>query len=239
MYTKQPLTLISLVILSFFITSVSYGNNTITHPQDKYESINRKIFAFNVKMDRWFLKPVARVYDWALPSPVKSGVRNVFSNLSEVNNVVNNVLQWKLKQAANDTGRFATNSTIGLLGIFDVAQKLGMPKNDTEDFGQTMAKWGYKESNYIMLPFFGPVTVRDGLLMPLDLVFDPVSYVVPKTPAYALQATRLVDLRSQVLKAEDLASGDLYVFVRDLYLKRREYLLNDGVVVDTFGFDDF
>ena len=211
----------------------------IPHPADKYETMNRKIFAFNVKMDRWFLKPVAQAYDWATPTFAKRGVRNFFSNLGEINNVVNDVLQGKAKQASNDTGRFLTNSTIGVFGLFDIANKIGLEKSDGEDFGQTFAKWGYADSNYIMLPFLGPTTVRDGVGLPLDYLANPVTYVKPSTTAYGLGVVDLVDTRAQILQAEELASGDLYVFVRDTYLKRREFLLNDGVVVDTFGEEDF
>lgn len=235
------ISLVSFLMLGGCASSAQKNNGVVyvPHPSDKYESVNRKVFAFNLKLDSWLLKPTAQAYDWVTPRFVKSGVRNFFGNLGEVNNVVNDLLQGKFKQAANDSGRFLTNSTIGVLGLFDIAEKIGMEESDGEDFGQTLAKWGYQNSNYIMLPFMGPTTVRDGLVMPLDWYMDPVTHAEPKIYAYRLGFVRLLDQRSQLLKAEDLASGDLYLFVRDAYLKRREFLLNDGAVVDTFGEEDF
>lgn len=233
--------LIGLLMLGGCATSSRSDDGVvrIPHPSDKYETINRKIFAFNVVADRLVLKPVAKAYDWATPKFAKRGVRNFFSNLGEINNIINDVLQGKGKQASNDTGRFLTNSTIGVLGLFDVANKIGLEKSDGEDFGQTFAKWGYTNSNYIMLPFLGPTTVRDGIGLPLDSLANPVAYVDPRSAAYGLAAVDLIDTRAQILQAEELASGDLYIFVRDTYLQRREFLLNDGVVVDTFGEEDF
>lgn len=233
--------LVGLLMLGGCATSPRNDDGVVRtpHPSDKYETINRKIFAFNMAADRWFLKPAAQAYDWATPTFAKRGIRNFFSNLGEINNVVNDVLQGKVKQASNDTGRFLTNSTIGVFGLFDIADKIGLEKSDGEDFGQTFAKWGYTQSNYIMLPFLGPTTVRDGIGLPLDYLANPVTYVKPNTTAYGLAATEVIDARAQVLKAEELASGDLYVFFRDVYLSRREFLLNDGVVVDTFGEEDF
>lgn len=233
--------LVGLLMLGGCATSPQSDDGVvrIPHPSDKYEAMNRKIFAFNVTIDRWLLKPVAKAYDWATPTFAKRGVRNFFSNLGEINNIVNDVLQLKGKQAGNDTGRFLTNSTIGVFGLFDIANKIGLEKSDGEDFGQTFAKWGYTNSNYIMLPFLGPTTVRDGIGLPLDSLANPVTYVDPRSAAYGLTAVDLIDTRAQVLQAEELASGDLYIFLRDAYLQRREFLLNDGVVIDTFGEEDF
>lgn len=208
--------------------------------KDSLESFNRAMFSFNLTLDRWFLKPIAKGYDWVTPQFAKRGVRNFFSNLDEINNVVNDVLQWKWKQAANDTGRFLTNSTLGIGGLFDVAQSFGIEKSDGEDFGQTFAKWGMGQGPYLVLPLLGPSSIRDGIALPFDSFMDPVNHINDDPWLYGLTALEIIDLRAQLLETEDLASGDLYVFVRDVYLQRREFLINDGVVEeDSFGDEDW
>jgi len=208
--------------------------------QDSLESFNRAMFSFNLTLDKWLLKPVAKTYDWITPNFAQRGVRNFFGNLGEINNIVNDILQWKWKQAGNDTGRFITNTTLGIGGLFDVAEKIGLPDGDGEDFGQTFAKWGMGQGTYLVLPLLGPTTIRDGIAIPFDSALDPVNYINDDPWLYGLTALEIIDLRAQLLEVEDLASGDLYVFVRDAYLQRRDYLINDGEVAeDTFGDEDW
>jgi phospholipid-binding lipoprotein MlaA len=202
---------------------------------DPFEPINRKIFAFNYRLDRWVLKPVARGYRDVAPKVVQLGVTNFFSNLREVTNTANNILQWKWGQAANDSGRFVINSTIGLAGLFDVAAKAGLPRSQGEDFGQTLAVWGVDSGPYLMLPLLGPANVRDGFGMWVDRYGDPVTYVDPNRAEYGLRAVDIVDRRAQLLDAESLITGDNYTLLRDFYLQRRKYLINDGAVEDDFG----
>lgn len=217
-----------------------YESLDASDPSDSLESFNRAIFAFNMKLDSWFLKPVAKGYDYVMPNFAERGVQNFFGNLGEINNVVNDVLQWKWKQAVNDTGRFVTNSTLGIGGLFDVAGKIGMPESDGEDFGQTFAKWGVGQGPYLMLPFLGPSSLRDGVALPFDSYMDPVNHINDDGWVVGLNVLDLVDTRAQLLETEDLASGDLYVFVREFYLKRREYLIKDGEIEeDSFGEEDF
>lgn len=202
---------------------------------DRFESFNRATFSFNMTLDKWFLRPVAVGYTTLAPQPVETAVGNFFSNVREVKNVINDVLQWKWKQAANDTGRFAINSTIGIVGLFDVASKAGLPESDGEDFGQTLATWGVPEGPYLVLPFLGPYTVTSATGLPLDWYVNPLSDLDSKTAIYALLTVDLIHTRAELLAAEELISGDKYIFVRDAYLQRRNYLIKDGVVADDFG----
>jgi len=117
---------------------------------DKYESFNRKVYAFNARLDRWILKPVAKGYRWITPSPVETGIGNFFSNLGEIRNVTNDILQWKWKQAGHDSARFLMNSTFGMLGFVDVAHHAGLKKSDGEDFGQTLAAWGVQHREFLV-----------------------------------------------------------------------------------------
>ncbi len=205
--------------------------------KDPWEGFNRKIFVFNDTLDTWFLKPVAKGYRFVTPDPLETGVSNFFSNLLEIRNVLNDVLQWKWGQAGNDTGRFLVNSTVGIVGLIDVAQYIGMPRSAGEDFGQTLAVWGVGQGNFVVLPFFGASTFRDAAGMPVNTLVSPISYVDHVPTRNTLYGTSLVDTRAQLLSAEELISGDKYVFLRDAYLQRREFLINDGVVEDDFGAD--
>lgn len=206
--------------------------------RDKFESYNRAVFAFNMRLDRWLLKPVARGYKWLAPEPVELGVSNFFSNLSEISNVVNDVLQWKWKQAGNDTGRFVLNTTVGVGGLFDVARHAGLEKAAGEDFGQTLAVWGVPQGPYFLLPFLGPSTVTATAGMPVDWYTNPVSYIEDNATSWTVKGVNIIHSRAQLLETEKLAKGgDFYIFVRDAYLQRRDFLVKDGQVVDDFGGD--
>ncbi len=213
---------------------------TVQQPdKDRFEGFNRTMFSFNQTLDKWILKPVAKGYRWVAPKPVEIGVNNFFSNLGEVSNIVNDVLQWKWEQAGNDTGRILINSTVGVLGLFDVASPAGLERSDGEDFGQTLAVWGVPRGPYLVLPLMGPATVRDGTGMPVEWYLDPVSYLDPPRDEYLVKGLDIVRQRAELLDVEDLVSGDMYIFMRDAYLQRRNYLINDGEVEDDFGADAF
>lgn len=207
---------------------------------DKYESFNRAMFGFNMSLDRWILKPIAKGYKAALPSPIRTGVGNFFNNIFEVTNIFNDILQWKWHQAGHDTGRFLLNTTLGIAGIFDVASKSGLAENDREDFGQTLAVWGVKQGPYLVLPFFGPSSVRGAGGMLVDWYSTPLVSISSQTAYWGLIGLDAVDARAGLLEVEELASGDLYLFLRDAYLQRRKYLISDGKIIDEFGsdFDD-
>lgn len=209
------------------------GNNSAD--QDPWEGFNRSVFTFNDTLDQYFLRPVAKGYQFITPESVETGIGNVFSNLFEIRNVLNDALQWKWTQAANDSGRFLVNSTVGIVGIFDVAQHIGLPRHDGEDFGQTLAVWGVESGPYLVIPLFGPSTLRDGLAKPLDTLVDPVSYIDYVPTRNSSYGVRIVDDRAGLLKTEDLMSGDRYTFIRDAFLQRRDFVINDGVIADDFG----
>lgn len=207
--------------------------------RDPFEGVNRSIFAFNDKADQYVLKPLASGYRKITPDPVEEGVSNVFANLFEVTTIANGLLQGKFKQAGSDTGRFLINSTVGLFGIFDVATHLGLEKHD-EDFGQTLGYWGVPSGPYIVVPLFGPYTIRSGVG---DLIqTETTGYVKQfdhprsRNQVYALDQ---IQARAKLLDAEELISGDRYIFIRDAYLQSRDSLVNDGVVEDTFGDESF
>ena len=175
-----------------------------------------------------------------MPDPVERGVVNFFSNLDELTNIANDLLQAKFGQAANDTGRFLINSTLGIGGLFDVASRAGLPKGEGEDFGQTLGAWGVGEGPYLMLPLVGPSTLRDAPSKYIDSFANPVSYMDDVSTRNSLRLVGLVSMRAELLGLDDAISGDSYLFVRDVYLQRRDYLVKDGAIEDDFGdLDDY
>lgn len=212
---------------------------TESRDHDPLEGFNRAMFRFNDAADRWALKPIARGYRTITPDPVERSVARMFGNLGEVLNIVNDMLQGKVGQAGNDSGRLIINSTIGLIGIFDVAELWGLPKSDGEDFGQTFATWGVGQGPYLVLPFFGPSTFRDAPGKALDSFLNPIGYVDHIPTRNQLHGANIISDRAVLLEAEKLIKGDKYSFIRDVYLQRRDYLINDGQVEDDFGGDDY
>jgi len=197
---------------------------------DPFESYNRVMHAFNDKVDTYALKPIAQGYDTVMPTPVQKGVTNFFSNLNDISVVINDILQFKFMQAFDDTSRFAINSTVGVLGLMDVASDWGYKKNN-EDFGQTLGAWGAGPGPYLVLPIFGPRDIRDTIGLVGDQFTDPVSYVKGPDARNPVTATRVVDDRANLLKAEkvlDQAAIDEYIYLRDAYLQRRQNLVYDG-----------
>lgn len=217
---------------------VSSGGCATTpqYEQDPFENFNRGVFAFNEGVDKLLLKPVAETYKAIMPDPVDQGVSNFFSNLNDMIVISNDVLQFKFKQAASDTGRFLVNSTVGLLGVFDIATHFGMPKHD-EDFGQTLGYWGVGSGPYLILPFFGPSTVRDTIGLSVDILLDPRVYYASsqgnntRNFFIGTNVIRGIDARADLLDMEkvlQVAALDKYSYLRDAYLARREYLIYDG-----------
>lgn len=201
-----------------------------TNPRDPFETFNRGVYTFNDTVDRMVLKPVAQGYRAVFPQFVRTGVRNFFSNLDDITVFINGVLQFKLPQAFSDAGRFVLNSTVGLAGLFDVATHLGLEKHN-EDFGQTLGYWGIGSGPYLVLPFLGPSSIRDGIGRVADYYTDVVWRIDDKTVRYVLVGTRIVSTREQLLDTEkvlDAAALDRYAFIRDAYLQRRRNLVYDG-----------
>lgn len=202
---------------------------------DPWEGFNRKIFEFNEVADRWVMRPVAVGYRKVTPDPVEQGVSNFFGNLLEVRNVFNNVLQGKWKRAGNDTGRFLVNSTLGVAGLFDVARHMNLCKSEGEDFGQTLAAWGVPSGPYVVLPFLGPSNVRDTAGLPVDWVINPMDSIDDVSIRNTTRVISFINTRAELLDAEAFVSGDRYVFFREAYLERRNYLISDGQIEDDFG----
>ena len=208
---------------------------------DPLEEINRVFYELNFNLlDPVIIKPIAIIYDQATPKPVRQVLRNFFSNLDEVPSLVNNTLQGKFGQAGNNAGRFLMNTTIGLGGFFDVAKKAGLQPGEDEDFGQTLAVWGVPAGPYVMLPFFGPSTFRDAPSNFVDSLFDPFSYNNRLPVRVAIKGIDLIALRADLLGIDDVISGDEYLFIRDVYLQNREYVISDGAIEDDFDdLDDY
>jgi phospholipid-binding lipoprotein MlaA len=207
-------------------------------PRDPWEGFNRGVYRVNDSIDRGFAKPLAKGYRAITPRVVRTGVSNFFDNLGYPTTVINAALQGKGKQAGRDTARFFLNTTLGLGGIFDPASAAGFEKND-EDFGQTLGKWGVPSGPYLMLPIFGPSTVRDSFGRIVDRGTDPSSYVDGNITV-ATSVIGLADGRARLLDLERQLDGvfDQYAFIRNAWLPRREYQVRDGDVVEAPPEDD-
>ena len=203
---------------------------------DPYENFNRRIHNFNMSADKRVLKPIAQGYRWVLPDPVERGIANVFSNLDDPQVAINQILQGKLALGISDLGRFVVNSTLGIGGIFDVATGMGMPKH-VEDFGQTFARWGFESGAYLVVPFWGPSSPRNGIGDMVGSYAFPPRYVDHVPTRNTLYGVSVLNRRAALLDVEEIVSGDRYSFIRDAYLQRRDYLINDGEVEDDF-FDE-
>ena len=203
---------------------------TANNPADPIEPFNRAIFSFNDTVDAAILKPVAKGYHAVLPSWVRTGVSNFFANIGDLWIAANNVLQGKFVEGLGDFMRLAFNTTLGLGGVIDIASDMGLQKHN-EDFGQTLGRWGFNEGAYLVLPFFGPSTVRDGLARVLDWKADPVVHISNVPARNEIHAVRVVSDRSNLLDTTDVveeAALDKYTFVRDAWLQRRRSLVYDG-----------
>ena len=206
---------------------------------DPYEDWNRKVYRFNETIDNWFLRPVAKTYRDIMPGFVNRGVTNFFSNLTEVRNFANSVFQLKGESAVVAAGRFTYNTVFGLGGFIDVATMFELPERP-EDFGQTLGYWGMESGPYLMLPFLGPSNPRDFGGFVSDNLLLPSAWDLAESPdVYYARGLQVVDMRADLIAAEGFMSGDAYTFVRNAYLQRRAYLINDGKSVDDpFANDD-
>lgn len=209
--------------------------------KDPYESFNRSMHSFNDKADKYVLKPVAKAYDFVMPEFANQGVTNFFNNLDDVSTFANSLLQAKFHNAMVALNRVIWNTTFGLGGLIDVATHMELI-SDEEDFGQTLAVWGYEESSYLVLPLLGPSTFRDTFGRLGDTYTDPLRYweELSERQRYILTALKIVDKRADLLAVEGLlnSSSDPYVFVRNAYLQNREFLVKDGEVEDEFANED-
>jgi phospholipid-binding lipoprotein MlaA len=200
------------------------------NPRDPYESFNRGVYKFNEGVDKAVLKPVTSVYNTVFPDFFRTGVSNFFANVGDVWIGVNNLLQGKPTQAASDAGRVLVNSTVGILGLFDVASDLGLQKHN-EDFGQTLGRWGAEPGAYLVLPIFGPSDMRDTLGLGVDLYANPVAHIRNVPTRNTMEGVQFLNARANLsdsLNLLDTAALDPYTFVRESYIQRRRNLVYDG-----------
>jgi phospholipid-binding lipoprotein MlaA len=204
---------------------------------DPFEKMNRVTYGFNSGFDEVLLKPLANSYQNYTPKVAKAGIRNFFNNLDDVRVGINDLMQLKFSQAAKDFGRFAVNSTVGLAGVFDVAEPAFNLEKNRQDFGKTLAHWGVGSGPYLVLPFIGPSTARDAFGLSVDTVVDPIPAIDHVPSRNSLLATKGTDRRADYLSLEDMIIGDEYLFVRGIYLQMREYAVSGDYV--EVAFDDF
>jgi phospholipid-binding lipoprotein MlaA len=210
------------------------------HPGDPWERYNRAVFKFNDVLDKAVTKPIARGYQKITPDFIEARVSSFFSNLGEITNFVNNLLQGNFMNSGIDFSRFAVNSTFGLVGLFDIASRAGLEKHN-EDFGQTLGVWGVGSGPYFMLPFLGPSTTRDSVGLVADYFTHPLSYVEHNLTRIPLTALLYTDLRSRALKVQDVLGSefyDPYSSLRDYWLGHRKRLVSNGKAPDDAQPDD-
>ena len=226
-----PLKFLKVIVLitmgGFLFTGCATSPNA--QYQDPFESTNRQIYKFNEGVDKVVLKPAGQAYAYILPDIVEEGVGNFFDNLSYPNTVVNQFLQGKPGEGLTALGRLGLNTTIGIGGVFDVASGIGL-KADREDFGQTLSAWGVGSGPYLMVPILGGSTFRDGVGQVAALPLLPQNWVGNgQTLVLGLAAGSAVETSASLLDARELVTGDRYLFTRDAYLQRRQFLISDGV----------
>lgn len=215
------------------------GPGVAVSKADPFESFNRKMFAFNEAVDEAVLKPVAEAYRKAVPALVRQGVNNFFGNIGDLWSATNHLLQGKLGNGLDMGMRFAVNTVFGFAGVLDIATETGNVRK-SEDFGQTLAVWGVPSGPYLVLPLFGPSTVRDASAMPLDRYYTATGRFFEMHNSYAVSGISLVSLRAELLDAGKLAdqvSLDKYTFFRDAWFSRRLDQIYDGAA-PLESFDD-
>ena len=256
MFKKSVLTIITFVLLMVNVNAGSSGDlilekNQPAEVKDCFEKINRATFAFNQTLDGIIFKPVASVYR-VLPSPVKNGVSNSLNNLSNVVTIPNNILQGEFRKAGVNSGRFIINTTIGILGLIDIAQHIGFPEYEKEDYGQSLAKMGVGPGCYVVLPVLGPSTVRDATASLVNFVGGDAWYNVTvgndtryfsDIDYYSSKLTSGIDFRAKNFDAIDNLeknSIDFYASVKSLYLQdRQQKILNVNKIIETQNDSDW
>jgi len=220
----------SLILLLVLVNGCASVPAEYRDPRDPLEPYNRGVFKFNRAVDDAVMKPVAKAYKAITPDPLDRGITNFFSNIADVTSAVNNLLQFKLSRAGSDVGRLAVNTTVGVLGFFDVATNMGLP-SFKEDLGQTFGYWGDVSSPYLMLPLLGPSTLRDSIGLVGDAFTSPLFSLEQNRVYWGLIALTVVDTRADLLAAGQIleeAAVDPYIFLRDAYLQRRRDQIFDG-----------
>ena len=222
------------IALLLIISLVTYSDEIIEETNiDPFEDINRVVFNISDSLDEAILRPTAEIYSVYTPLFVKDSVTNFFSNIAEIDTVINQLLQGKPKLAAQDSLRFLINTTIGVGGIFDVASRMGFERHD-EDFGQTLGYWGIASGPYVFIPFVGPSTVRDVFGIPLSWYVSGSFAIEDDKTKIVFSFLDVIETRERILAAENLIIGDKYEFVKDVFLQSREHYVQDGEVEDEF-----
>ena len=230
----------SILLILFLVTSGCATTKNLSNdfnPEDPYEKSNRKVFEFNNKIDKLFLRPVTDFYDSATPEFAQTSITNFFSNLDDIGISFNNFLQGNIVDSMSDITRFFINSIFGLGGFFDVASEMGLEKH-SEDFGQTLGKWGAKPGPYLMLPFLGPSTTRDAFTFVGDTALAPTLSLNDSEARIGLISLDLINTYSAFTGIADIESQDQYAFLRDAYLDRRKFEVNDGLSEEDLSQDE-
>jgi phospholipid-binding lipoprotein MlaA len=226
LFTRMAQVLGTCIILAGCATT-EQPNQSSNNPIDPYENLNRKVYGFNDQVDTYVAKPIAETYNNIAPQFLRTGVSNFFTNLRNINVVLNDVLQSKFDQGLQDSGRFLVNTTVGVGGLFDVAKDFGLQQHD-EDFDQTLAVWGVPQGTYLVLPLLGPITTRGIPGAVFDTAANPANYV-----GAPIQLVSMLNARANAegsLKFVDEAALDRYAFTRDSFLQWRKSLANDGKI---------
>ncbi len=201
-----------------------------TDSRDPLEGWNRGVQSFNDNLDDYVMKPVAKGYQWVTPSFVDKGITNFFNNVDDISVIANDLLQAKFVQGGQDTGRFLLNTAAGMGGLFDVANKVNLPKHN-EDLDQTLGVWGVPTGPYLVLPFMGPSSPRGAVGLGGNVVANPINWINPVAIPWGTGVLFAVDTRADLLSATkiaDEASVDRYEFIRNAYFQQRNYLVYDG-----------
>ena len=216
----------------FFISTFSIAEDEDVNV-DPFESTNRIVFEISDDLDTMIIRPVAEIYRDVTPRFIKNSVTNFFYNLSEVDTIINQLLQGKIVLAGQDSLRFLINSTIGIVGFVDVATRVGFERHD-EAFGQTLGYWGVPAGPYVFLPLIGPSTIRDSFSKPTSWFLSGNLSVSDEEAKIIINLLDAVETRERLLVAEKLIVGDKYEFVKSVYLQTRNDLVFDGEVEDEF-----
>ena len=241
-FAKKPILIIFTLIL---LSGCSYQNELINDPIDPLENRNRSIYTFNENLDEAILEPAADGYDYITPKFLQKGFNNFFDNINYPVTIINQLLQGNIGESLQDTLRFTINTTIGIFGLFDPASSMGLPEHD-EDFGQTLAVWGVKEGPYLMLPFFGPKTLRSLTGDLTDVLFNPLLNIDDTNLKIKTNLINILQDRSDLSTLEEELdnSFDPYQYIKDSYIQNRKYKINNGIITEEedevdFDFDDF
>ena len=234
-----------MIFVLILLSGCSYQNELINDPIDPLENRNRSIYTFNENLDEAILEPAADSYDYITPNFRQKGFNNFFDNINYPVTIINQVLQGNIEESLQDTLRFTINSSIGILGLFDPASSMGLTEHD-EDFGQTLAVWGVKEGPYLMLPFFGPKTLRSLTGDLADVLFNPLLNIDDTNLKIKTNLISILQDRSDLSTLEEELdnSFDPYQYIKDSYIQNRKYKIYNGNIIEDdleidIDFDDF